>query len=230
MDIQVVIADSNHIVRCGLTAILSNFPDIRIVGEAVNEEKLKELVFNFSPRVVLIDFLAPGFSVDTVQELKRISENLRVVAITTEQSGVTIVNALKAGVDSYIKKDCDIHEIVDSVQETGKGSKFFCGQILEAIRRESIDPDEINGLEINCEPVSLSRRELEVIKLIAEGNTNNQIAEKLYLSAHTVNTHRKNIMQKLGVNNTASIVMYAVKSQLVSPNKFLFSPVNSAAG
>jgi DNA-binding CsgD family transcriptional regulator len=88
----------------------------------------------------------------------------------------------------------------------------------------------LNDLEIaefSCEPVVISERELEVIKYIAEGYTNNEIAEKLFLSPHTVNTHRKNIMQKLGVNNTAAIVMYAVKSQLVSPNKFLFSPMGS---
>lgn len=223
---QVVIADSNHIVRCGLTSILSNFPEITVVGEAVNDDKLKELVFNFDPDLVMIDFLAPGFSIDTIQELKRLSEKIRIVAITTEQSSMTIVNALKAGVDSYIKKDCDIHEIVESVKETGQGSKFFCGQILETIRKDSIDPEEINGASFSCEPITLSRRELEVITLIAEGHTNNRIAELLFISAHTVNTHRKNIMQKLGVNNTAAIVMYAVKSQLVSPNKFLFSPVN----
>jgi DNA-binding CsgD family transcriptional regulator len=72
--------------------------------------------------------------------------------------------------------------------------------------------------------VSITERELEIITLIAEGYTNVEIAEKLFLSPHTVNTHRKNILQKLGVNNTAAIVMYAVKTQLVSPNKFLFSP------
>jgi len=76
----------------------------------------------------------------------------------------------------------------------------------------------------SCEPVVLSERELEIITHIAEGFTNNQIAEKLFISPHTVNTHRKNILQKLGANNTAAIVMYAVKANLVSPNKFLFSP------
>ena len=86
--------------------------------------------------------------------------------------------------------------------------------------------NDLDIVELSCEPVVISDRELEVIKLIAEGYTNVEIAEKLFLSPHTVNTHRKNIMQKLGVNNTAAIVMYAVKSQLVSPNKFLFSPVN----
>ncbi|MDP4588684.1 MAG: LuxR C-terminal-related transcriptional regulator, partial [Flavobacteriales bacterium] len=89
-----------------------------------------------------------------------------------------------------------------------------------------IDVHDLNLLQVSCEPVSLSARELEVITLIAEGHTNTQIADKLFLSSHTITTHRKNIMQKLGVNNTAAIVMYAVKSGLVSPNKFLFSKLS----
>ncbi|MCH2198106.1 MAG: response regulator transcription factor [Flavobacteriales bacterium] len=221
---RVVIADSNHIIRCGLATIFGNYEEIELVGEAVNDASLEELVTNFEPDVVMMDFVAPGFSIDSVPKVKQLCKGLKVVAITTEQSSQTVVNALRVGVDSYIKKDCDINEIVDSVKETGKGGKFFCGQILEAVRRDAIDLHDVELGELNCEPVSLSRREMEVITMIAEGHTNNQIAEKLFLSAHTVNTHRKNIMQKLGVNNTAAIVMYAVKAQLVSPNKFLFSP------
>ena len=224
--VQVAIADSNHISRSGLRTILSNYPAVEVVGEAVNESDLKELVGAFNPKVVLIDFLAKGFSIDTLREIRTFNSTIKFVAITDEQSGHTVVNALRAGVDSYIKKDCDIHEIVDSVVETGKGGKFFCGQILETIRQDEINVDDLDIVELTCEPVSLSARELEVIKLIAEGSTNGQVAEKLFLSTHTVNTHRKNIMNKLGVNNTAAIVMYAVKTQLVSPNKFLFSPVN----
>jgi DNA-binding NarL/FixJ family response regulator len=80
----------------------------------------------------------------------------------------------------------------------------------------------LESLDFTCDPVVLTEREIEVLVFISEGMTNVQIAEKLFLSNHTVNTHRKYIMQKLGVNNTASIVMYAVKSGFVSPNKFLF--------
>lgn len=228
--IDVVIADSNQIIRCGLNSILASSADFRVVGEAVNQEQLIELIENFHPDVVLMDFLASGFSIDTVPIVKGLERPPRIVAITSEQSGYTIVTALRAGVDSYIKKDCDIHEIVDSVQETGNGGKFFCGKILDSIRKESIPVDDLEIKEFNCEPVSLSPRELEVIVLIAEGYTNNQIADKLFLSAHTVTTHRKNIMAKLGVNNTAAIVMYAVKAQLVSPNKFLFSPELPSSG
>jgi DNA-binding NarL/FixJ family response regulator len=222
--IDVVIADTNLIVRCGLNSILSSRPEVRVLGEAVNQDQLFELIESFTPAVVLIDFLSEGFSIDTVHQLKQSFPSLRLVAITNEQSAFTIVNALRAGIDSYIKKDCDVHEIIDSVTETGKGGKFFCGKILDSIRRESIPVDDLHIMEFSCEPVALSPRELEVIVLIAEGYTNNQIADKLFLSSHTVTTHRKNIMAKLGVNNTASIVMYAVKAQLVSPNKFLFSP------
>ncbi len=223
---KVIIADSNMLIRSGLNAVLRNYDDFQILGEASTEEQMLEMIKNFDPEVVLIDFAARDFSIDGFAKAQRLSPRVKFVAITGEQTGITIVSALRAGVTSYIKKDCDIHEIVDSIRETAKGGRFFCGQILEAIRREAIDVDDLDIVELNCEPVVISDRELEVIKLIAEGYTNVEIAEKLFLSPHTVNTHRKNIMQKLGVNNTAAIVMYAVKSQLVSPNKFLFSPVN----
>jgi DNA-binding NarL/FixJ family response regulator len=223
---KVIIADSNMLIRSGLNAVLRNYDDFQILGEASNEEQMLEMIKNFDPEVVLIDFAARDFSIDAFTKAQRLSSRVKFVAITGEQTGITIVNALRAGVTSYIKKDCDVHEIVDSIRETAKGGRFFCGQILEAIRREAIDVNDLDIVELSCEPVVISDRELEVIKLIAEGYTNVEIAEKLFLSPHTVNTHRKNIMQKLGVNNTAAIVMYAVKSQLVSPNKFLFSPVN----
>jgi DNA-binding NarL/FixJ family response regulator len=221
---KLIIADSNLLIRAGLNAVLSQYADIEIVGEASSEKQLREMVVGFQPDVVLIDFAAQNFSIDVVPAIQKQNKQVRFVAITGEQSGVTIVNALRAGIVSYIKKDCDIHEIVDSVRETAAGGRFFCGQILNTIRKESIDVNDLELTEFNCEAVSITERELEIITLIAEGYTNVEIAEKLFLSPHTVNTHRKNILQKLGVNNTAAIVMYAVKTQLVSPNKFLFSP------
>jgi DNA-binding NarL/FixJ family response regulator len=221
---KLIIADSNLLIRAGLNAVLSQYADIEIVGEAATDAQLRDMAKGFNPDVVLIDFAAHNFSIDVVPAIHKQNKHTRFVAITGEQSGITIVNALRAGIVSYIKKDCDVHEIVDSVRETAAGGRFFCGQILNTIRKESIDVNDLELTEFNCEAVSITERELEIITLIAEGYTNVEIAEKLFLSPHTVNTHRKNILQKLGVNNTAAIVMYAVKTQLVSPNKFLFSP------
>jgi DNA-binding NarL/FixJ family response regulator len=223
---RIIIADTNPLIRTGLTALLSSYGDFELLGEASSEQQLLEMVQNFDTDVVLIDFAARNFSIDTVQRISRNHPRVRMIAITGEQTGITIVNALRAGVCSYIKKDCDINEIVDSIRETSSGGRFFCGQILETLRKEHIDVNDMDIKEFGCEAVNISERELEIITLIAEGYTNVEIAEKLFLSPHTVNTHRKNILQKLGVNNTAAIVMYAVKTNLVSPNKFLFAPVS----
>jgi DNA-binding NarL/FixJ family response regulator len=133
------------------------------------------------------------------------------------------MSALRAGVTSYIKKDCGVDEIIDAVLQTGDGQKFFCGKILAAIQAASLDVERLSDEQLSCEPVTVSERESEIIALIAEGCSYTRIADRLCLSAHTVTTHRKNIMHKLGVNSTAALVLYAVKHGLVSPNKFLFN-------
>lgn len=220
---NVILADSNELILIGLRTILHSQNDIQIVGEAKDNDELKSLVRNFETDIVLIDYTSPGFDIDIIPHLISNFPSLKVVAITPEQSAQTLVAALRGGVKSYVKKDCDISEIINSVKETARGNKFFCGQILETIQLANIDVEDIDFESFTCEPVLISERENEIIVSIAEGQTNAQIAERLFLSNHTVNTHRKNIMAKLGVKNTAGIVMYAVKTNLVSPNKFLFA-------
>lgn len=220
---KLVIADSNEIVRIGLRTILASEPNIEIVAEAKSSSELISIIKSFKSDVVLIDYTSSQFTIDVIPQALQKNAHLNFVAITPEQSAQTLVNALRSGVKSYVKKDCDSSEIVMAVKETWRGNKFFCGQILETIRDASIDVNDIDFEAFSCAPITLSERELEIIVLIAEGHTNNQIADDLCLSSHTINTHRKNIMSKLGVKNTAGIVMYAVKTNLVSPNKFLFA-------
>jgi len=224
--ISVILADSSELIRIGLRTVLENTGDIQVVEEAVNGEELVELVKSLKPQIVLIDYTSKEFDIQVIPHVLKVHPEVRFVAITIEQSAQTIVNALKVGINSHVKKDCSASEIAESVMETASGNKFFCGQILQKIREEKINVDEIEFENLSCDPISLSERELEVITHIAEGYTNTQVADMLFLSSHTVNTHRKNIMRKLGVNNTAGIVMYAVKTQLVSPNKFLFAGSN----
>jgi len=222
---NLILADSNDLIRIGLRAILSTERAITIVSEAHNGEELLAQVKSFDTLLVLIDYTSSGFNIDIIPKVLSINKRIRFVAITAEQSPQTLVDALRSGISSYIKKDCDVNEILMAVKETGNGNKFFCGQILESIQRANIDVNDLDFDSFSCEAVVVSERENEIIILIAEGLTNEQIAIQLFLSKHTVNTHRKNIMAKLGVKNTAGIVMYAVKTNLVSPNKFLFAPV-----
>ncbi len=220
---KLVIADSNDIVRVGLRTILGTEKNIEIIGEAKDNQELKQIVKNFEPTLILIDYTSDGFDIDIIHQILALNSKVKFIAITPEQSAQTLVDALRSGVVSYVKKDCDLGEIINAVKETGRGHKFFCGQILETIQRASIDVNDIDFESFSCEPISLSEREIGIVILIAEGLTNQQIADQLFLSNHTINTHRKNIMAKLGVKNTAGIVMYAVKTNLVSPNKFLFA-------
>lgn len=220
---RIILADSNDLVRVGMRTVLSAKDNLEIVGEARNNEELKQQIKSFSVDVVLIDYTSNGFDIDIIPSLLSSNSELKFIAITPEQSAQTLVDALRSGIMSYVKKDCDVGEILNAVKETGRGNKFFCGQILETIQRASIDVNDIDFESFSCEPIVLSERELGIIIHIAEGLTNTQIADQLFLSTHTVNTHRKNIMAKLGVKNTAGIVMYAVKTNLISPNKFLFA-------
>lgn len=221
---SIIIADSNDLSRVGLRSILSSQTSIPIVGEARNASELENQLSSFDVNMVLIDYTSPGFNIDIISKQNTSDKKYKFIAITPEQSAQTLVDALRSGIMSYVKKDCDLSEIVNAVLETHKGNKFFCGQILETIQKAQIDVNDLDFDSFTCEAVILSERENEIIVLIAEGYTNNQIAEQLFLSNHTITTHRKNIMSKLGVKNTAGIVMYAVKTDLVSPNKFLFAP------
>lgn len=223
--INLLLADSNELVRIGLRTVFKG-AEFQVIGEATNTEELLQQVKSFQPDVVLIDYTSEGFTVDAVPGTKALCEHVKIVGITPLQDAQTLVHAIKSGVTSYIKKDCSLEEIKNAVIETANNNTFFCGTILETIRKESINVESIEEVDFTCDPVMLSEREREIITLIADGHTNAVISEKLFLSKHTVNTHRKNIMAKLGVKNTAGIVMYAVKEKYTSPNKFLFSSEN----
>ena len=143
--------------------------------------------------------------------------DLKVLAITTYYSQSSVLKAIESGVTGYILKDCGKEEVIDAIKATGKGTNFFCGKIIESIVKENTSYIDVNKVASCCEPVNLSNREIEIVKLIAQGFTNKEIADKLFLSNHTIITHRKNIMAKIGVKNTAGIVVYAVKESLVLP-------------
>tara|TARA_Y100001954_G_C15806603_1_gene602982 strand:+ start:488 stop:1168 length:681 start_codon:yes stop_codon:yes gene_type:complete len=220
---SIIIADSSTIGKIGLRAVIDKLDEYYIIDEVESNSELLESMNSNRPNLVIIDFFSEGFDIDVIVKIKREHRNSKILALTTMQSSQTFVHAMRAGVDSYIKKSCDIQEITDAIKTTSNGTSFFCGKILNEIRKASIEVNDINNItELPCDAIELSKREKEVLYLISEGNTNSEIAEILFLSSHTVTTHRKNIMIKLGVKNTAGIVMYAVKSGLVSPNKFLF--------
>jgi len=223
MPITLLLADHSELALIGLRAVFAFEERVSLVGEARDPIAMQAMLVRHRPDVVLIDHTAEGFSSKAVRDGIARSKRSRFVGITTDPSPVTLMSAVKAGVTSYVKKDCEVAEIRDAVLRTADGDRFFCGKILETLRKAAFDVDRFLAEPLSCAPVTLSKRECEVIGLIAEGKSYTRIADQLHLSAHTVTTHRRNIMQKLGVNSTAAIVLYAVRNGLTSPNKFLFN-------
>ncbi len=222
MIVRTLLADRSELALIGMRTILEGSTRIEVVGVARDPIAMEALIVRHRPHVVLIDHTAEGFGAQAVKNGLRRSKKTRFIAITPDPSTAALMSAIRAGVTSYIRKDCDVQEIKDAVTQTADGSKFFCGKVLDVLRKASFDVEQFLEEPLSCDPVALSERESQVVTLIAEGKSYTRIAEELNLSSHTVIAHRRNIMQKLGVNNTAAVVLYAVKNGFISPNKFLF--------
>ena len=219
---HLIIADHSELVRRGLRSILKEFKKKFNFHEVNDSKELINTVKKIKDGVLIVDYTTEGFSINDLITVKNTNPKIKMLAITPYLNAKTIIQAIKSGVDSHIKKECSAKEILESVELTSKGRKFYCAGIIDQMREESIDIENIESENFIIDNVDLSEREMQIIGQIAEGYTNAQIAAVLYISKHTVNTHRKNIMKKLGVNNTAGIVMYAVKTNLVKPYQFNF--------
>ncbi|MFY9310741.1 MAG: response regulator transcription factor [Bacteroidia bacterium] len=218
--IKITIADSHFLSRKGLAVLLNENSDFTLLAEAISASDLVNQSRFFKPDLIIIDYSSQNFSIDSLQQIVKKYPKAKFLAITDLISNEIISKALKTGVTSHLLKDCDQDEIVEAIYKTAKGQKFMCGKIVNSV----VDTDKANKVnEYSCEGMNISDREVEIITLIAEGYSNKEVADKLFLSTHTVTTHRKNIMNKLGVNNTAGLVLFAVRENLVSPNHFLFS-------
>jgi DNA-binding NarL/FixJ family response regulator len=222
MPVRTIIADHTDLMRAGIRCLLNVSPRVEVVGEARDLIELEALIVREKPDVVLIDHTARGFGLKALRQARERGKRTRFVAITADPSPPVLASAIKAGVHSYVRKDCDAAEIADAVLRTADGDRFFCGKLLDGMRKASIDLEELLNSPAGCAPVTLTERECQIIAHIAEGHSYTAIAEALGLSAHTVNTHRRNVMRKLGVNNKAALVMYAMRQGLVGPNHFLF--------
>lgn len=220
--IKITIADSHFLSRKGLVVLLNENADFVLLAEALSTSDLINQSKFYKPDLIIIDYTSVNYSLEGLQQIVKKYPKAKLLAITELQSNEIISKGLKIGVTSHLLKDCDQDEIIEAIYKTSKGEKFICGKIANALLNEK----STNIPEYSCQGMNISDREMEIITLIAEGYSNKEVADKLFLSTHTVTTHRKNIMNKLGVNNTAGLVLFAVRENLVSPNHFLFSSGN----
>lgn len=221
--IKIIIADSNFLSRKGLALLINECDDFKLLSEAKSASELLSMAKVHDPDLIIIDYTSANFNIDSIAQIKKKFPDAQLLAITLVQSNRMVAKAFDLGIVSHLLIECDQDEIMEAIYKTSKGEKFVCGRIVEAILNGT-KPTTIS--DYNCDGINVSEREMEVIKLIAEGLSNKEVADKLFLSTHTITTHRKNIMAKLGLNNTAGLVLFAVRENLVSPDHFSYTNPN----
>lgn len=218
--IKVLIADKNFLSRVGLELLVGELKGFDLVPSVCGDkEDLVNQLQLSKPNLLIVDFLSLGISNEELKVLAKKYTRTKFLVITELLAKKDLNKILESGITSFLLKDCDRIEILEAINSTIKGEKFICGKIISYLTTASeIVPTNSFIKSLGCAGFPVTERETDIIRGIAEGLSNKLIADKLKLSTHTVNTHRKNIMAKLGVNNTAGIVMFAVKNGLLETN------------
>ena len=191
--IDIVIADNQTLTREGIKATLANIVDINVAGTAAYPIELEQLLINRKPRVVIVDpNYNQRFTIADISNIKLKHSNVRVLVLSNRKSREDIQTVIDLGVKNYVSKECSREELVHAIYSAAKGEQFFCKKTFETLFGSKLLPEKDDNIP------QLSSRETELIHLIAEGLTNKEIADRLFLSVHTIKTHRKNIIRKLG--------------------------------
>ena len=222
--IRILIADDHDVVRSGLLVLLRSLTDCSVVGEAVNGEEAVRLALERKPDVILMDISMPVM--DGIEATTRILEqqpDARVIILSVHEDEEYVHRILKAGARGYVLKNAGRKDIARAVRAVVSGERFFSPGISRLIvdgfiRRPAVVPST-EPVPHGPEKYNLTKRETEVLGYIAQGFTNREIAEKLFLSFRTINTHRMNIMQKLNVHDTAGLVRHAIGLGLLQTDR-----------
>jgi DNA-binding NarL/FixJ family response regulator len=218
---RILIADDHDVVRTGLRLLLKSSPEFVVVAEASNGEEAVRLAEKQKPDVIIMDISMPGL--DGIEATKIIiSQNpeVRIIILSVHEDEEYAYQVLRAGASGYVLKNAGKKEIFDAIRSALAGERFFSKGISNIIVDGFLKRPEVHAESkaATATGQQLTKRELQILEYIARGHTNRQIADALFLSFRTVNTHRANIMQKLDIHDTAGLVRHAIGLGLIEPH------------
>lgn len=210
----VLIADDHEIVRYGISTYLSSANDIEIVGEASSGEECIELFEATHPDLCLLDIGMPDQNgIETARKIRELDSDTKILILSMYINKDILRDVLETGVNGYLLKNTEKSDLLAGIRAVMKGQQVFSDPISDLMKESFLERNKQANYPNNRE---LTDRELEILQLIVDGLTSRQIADKLYISPRTVDTHRANLMQKLELNNIAELVRYAIKNDLVT--------------
>ena len=211
--IRVILADDHELFRDGFGVMIKKQPQVELIAEAENGEELLIGVREHAPDVVITDIRMPKMDgLEVMRRMKRDHPHIGVIALTNFDEEALIVDMLEAGAKGYLLKSAQKEEIVEAVKTVYKDKSYYCNhtntRLAQLIAKSSFSPYR------KPKQVHFNEREREIVSLICEQYTNKEIADRLYLSKRTVETHREHIMEKMDVKNSAGVVVYAIRHGL----------------
>jgi DNA-binding NarL/FixJ family response regulator len=213
--IRVLLADDHEMVRSGLRMVLESQPDIRVVAEAGDGLEAIDRAMEHEVDLAILDVSMPrATGLQAASELRRRRPEMRVLLLSTHDNERYFFEALRAGASGYVLKTAGNRELVEACRASVRGESFLYPSAARALARDFLERAEAG--ELDSEEI-LSARELEVVKLIAEGLTSREIADLLVISPNTVERHRANSLEKLGLRNRVDLTRYAIRRGLLEP-------------
>jgi DNA-binding NarL/FixJ family response regulator len=209
--IKIIIADDHQIVVDGLKSILNQLTEYKVITTASNGRELLKSLEIVEPDIILLDIDMPVLNgIETLKEIKKHYPKIKTIILTMHEEKSLVKKMTDLGANGFLFKNSDIEELIIAMESVMKGKSYFS----VSLRNELINNDLIGESESNFDSKKslLTEREIEIIKLIVEGLSNKEIADKLFISPRTVDTHRTNLMKKLEVNNVAGLVRYAIRN------------------
>jgi len=216
MKIRLLLVDDHQVVRSGLRMLLGGESDVEIVGEAGTAKEALEAVPKLKPNIVLMDIGLPDMSgIEATSEIKRLYPEVAVVALTIHEDEEYFFKMLEAGANGYVPKRAAPEELLTAVRAAAKGEVYLYPSLAKLLVKDFLAQDRASGEAAGLD--GLTDREQEVLKYLADGANNEEIAEVLVISPKTVARHRENIMSKLNLHSRADLVRYAIRKGIIKP-------------
>lgn len=214
MSARIIIADDHRIVRQGLRALIEKHPDMQVMGEAATGREAVVMVRELLPDIILMDVSMPDMNgIEATRRIKSEYPQIRILALSMHSDRRFAMEMLKAGASGYLLKDSAFEEMAHAIRAVMSGHTYLCHKIADVVIKNYIN---LTAKQESSAFSELTVREREVLQLIAEGKSTKEIASALEVSVKTVETHRQQMMEKLGVRSVAELTKYAIREGLTS--------------
>lgn len=222
--ISIVLADDHNVVRQGLRALLENVTDFEIIDEADEADKAVEIVKNKKPSVLILDLMMKGLnSLSIIRRIRNYSPATNIVILSMYDNESYIIESLRAGANSYVLKGSTAEELIRAIREVAAGHRYLGLPISERAISSFMQNADTSDFDLY---ETLTSREREVLHMVAQGYTNVEIAEQLYVSPRTVEVHRSNMMRKLRLKNHTQLVQFALERKILLTSDYPVPKVN----